>query len=137
MKKRPFAKLRQGLSDSAARPKQQSALVGDRNPRPRSLSQVADELFGEVMHVDDGFFDADVGETIEHMVNEWFARDPHERLRHRVGQRAHARAESGGQHHGATRHVFSGGAHLDLQWRHIGAVPGGERRQIRVSQRAL
>ncbi len=54
-----------------------------------------------------------------------------------VGQWAHARAESGGQHHGATRRVFSGVAHLDLQCRHVGAIPGGERREIRVSQRSL
>jgi hypothetical protein len=128
VKERPFTKLRQRLSDPAARPEQQSALIGDRNPRPRSLSQVADKLLGEVVHVDDGFFDAGVGETIEHMVNERFARDPHERLRHGVGQRAHARAEAGGQHHGARRRAFSGGVHLDLQRRHIGAVPGGEGR---------
>ena len=137
MKKRSVAKLRQRLSDSAARPEQQSALVGDRNPRPQPLSQMLDKLFGEVMHVDDGFFDARLREPIEHMVDERFAGDLHQRLRHRVGQRAHPRAESGGQHHGAARRDFSGGAHLDLQRRHIGAVPGGERRQIRVSQRSL
>ena len=137
MKKRPFAKLRQRLSDSAARPEQQSALVGDRNPRPHSLSQVADELFGEVMHVDDGFFDARLREPVEHMVYERLAGHFHQRLRHRVGQRTHPRAEPGGQHHGAARRDFSGGAHLDLQCWHIGAVPGGEGRQIWVSQRSL
>jgi hypothetical protein len=67
---------------------------------------VIDELLCEVMDIDDGYVDAGPGETIEHMVNEWFACDSYERLWYRVGQRAHARAESGGQHHGATRCIF-------------------------------
>ena len=106
MKKRPIAQFGQRFPDAAAGAEQQSALIGNDNARQGPARKVLRHLVGEVMHVDDGFFDAGVGETIEHMVNERFARDPHQRLRHRVGQRAHACAESGGQHHGATRRVF-------------------------------
>ena len=40
------------------------------------------------------------GESVEDVVEQRLARDAHQRLRHMVGQRAHAHAETGGEDHG-------------------------------------
>jgi hypothetical protein len=68
------------------------------------------DLVGEVMHIDHRAFDAGVRQPVKHMVEQGFARDPHQRLRHCVGERAHAVAEAGGQNHGIARrrriHIF-------------------------------
>ena len=61
---------------------------------------VLDDLVGQIMHVDDGLADAGVGELVEHMVEQRLAGDAHQRLRHLVGQRPHAQAETGGEDHG-------------------------------------
>jgi len=55
---------------------------------------------GQVMHIDDGFADAGGSELVEHMVEQRLAGHAHQRLRHRVGQGAHAQPEAGGEHHG-------------------------------------
>ena len=61
---------------------------------------VFDDLVGQVMHVDHGFGDAGVGELVQHMVKQRLAGHAHQRLRHMVGQGAHAHAEAGGEDHG-------------------------------------
>ena len=90
------------------------------------------------MHVDDGFSTPRLREPVEHMVYERACRPLSPAAFGIVSVSGRIRVrEPGGQHHGAARRDFSGGAHLDLQCWHIGAVPGGEGCQIWVSQRSL
>ena len=58
-------------------------------------------LVGEVVHVDHRALDAGFGQTVEHVVDQRLAADFDQRLGPPVGERAHARAEAGGKHHGA------------------------------------
>jgi hypothetical protein len=41
-----------------------------------------------------------LAELVEHVIEQRLARDAHQRLRHPVGQGAHAHAETGGEDHG-------------------------------------
>jgi hypothetical protein len=52
------------------------------------------------MHVDHGLADAGAGELVKHVIEQRLAGDAHQRLRHVVGQWAHAQAETGGKDHG-------------------------------------
>ena len=62
--------------------------------------EMAFDLVGEIMHVDDRALDARRREPVEHMIDQRLAGDRNERLRHVVGQRPHPLAEAGGKHHG-------------------------------------
>ena len=64
------------------------------------LEMGLDDL-GEMMGVDDDLLHADGAEAVDHRVDHRLAGDRHHRLRHGVGERPQARAEAGGQHHGA------------------------------------
>ena len=57
------------------------------------------ELIGEVMHVDHRRLDAGRRQPVEHVIEQRPARERHQRLRHAQGQRPHALALAGGQHH--------------------------------------
>ena len=68
--------------------------------RARARGEVALDLLGEVMHIDHRALDARLGQPVEHVIDQRLAGDLDQRLRHLVGERAHARAEAGGEHHG-------------------------------------
>ena len=72
-------------------------------PRALPRRQMALDLVGQVMHVDDRALDAGVGQPVEHVVDQRLAADLDQRLRNLAVERAHARAEPGRQHHGAAR----------------------------------
>ena len=59
-----------------------------------------DDLVGQVMHVDHCLGDAGAAELVEHVVEQWLAGNPNQRLRQGVGEGAHAQAETGGEDHG-------------------------------------
>ena len=99
VEKRLVAEQLQRLHDAAAGIEQLAALVGDLDLRPRAAFQMILDLVRHVVHVDDGGFDARVGKAIEHVIDQRLAGDLDQRLRQRVGQRAHARPEPGGEHH--------------------------------------
>ena len=65
----------------------------------RAAFQMLFDLVRHVVHVDDGGLDAGVGEPVEHVVDQRLAGDLDQRLRQRVGERAHARPRPGGKHH--------------------------------------
>ena len=100
MEERLVAEQRQRLDDAAAGAEHLVALIGDDDPRLRARRRYGDDLVGQIMHIDDGFADAGVGELVEHMIEQRLAGHAHQRLRHVVGQRAHAQAETGGEDHG-------------------------------------
>ena len=60
------------------------------------------DLLGQMMDVDHRALDAGLGEPVEHVVDQRLAGDRHQRLRHAIGERAHAQAEAGGEHHGGS-----------------------------------
>jgi hypothetical protein len=63
-----------------------------------------DDLVRQIMHIDHCLGDAGAGELVQHVIEQRLAGNAHQRLRHVVGQRAHAQAETGGEDHG-----FGGG----------------------------
>ena len=65
--------------------------------------EVGFDLVGEPMDVDDGARDARGGEAVEAMVDERLARDFDQRFRQSLGDRAHAVAAAGGEHHCGSR----------------------------------
>jgi hypothetical protein len=97
---RRIAKFGQGVADAAAGAEQQAALVGDHDPRAGARFQMALHLLGEVMNIDHRPLDAGRGEAVEHVVDQRLARDRDQRLRHFFGERMHAGAHAGGEHHG-------------------------------------
>src|SRR6202165_3876180 len=60
-------------------------------------------LIGEMMDVDDPELDFGGRQSIERMIDQGLAADLDQRLGHALGERPHADAETGGQHHGAAR----------------------------------
>ena len=74
---------------------------------------------GEVVDVDDGAGDACSRQPVEHVIDQRAALETHERLRHLVGQRAHARAEACGKHDPRLGLPMRGTAHAR-------ALPSGE-----------
>ena len=100
MEERRRAEQRQRLDDAAAGAEHLVALVGNDHAGPRAGRDVIDDLVGQIMHVDDGLADAGLAELVEHVVEQRLAGHAHQRLRHPVGQRAHAHAETGGKDHG-------------------------------------
>ena len=72
------------------------------------MGEMRFDLVGEIVHVDDRALQADLGETVEHMVHQRLAADRHERLGHRIGDRAHARPEPGSEDHRGVRHRRDG-----------------------------
>ena len=100
MEERRVAEQRQRLDDAAAGAEHRVALVGDDHARARAARDMIDDLVGQIMHIDDGLADAGVAELVEHMIEQRAAGHGHQRLRHPVGQRAHAHAEAGGEDHG-------------------------------------
>ena len=116
--------------------------VSSSNPRSSEIAmcgalracEMPLDLLGEVMHVDHRALDAGLGQPVEHMIDQRLAGDLDQRLRHRVGERPHARAEAGGQHHGGLRRdassaTFSAGT--------LARYQASSWRQRRMRQRAL
>jgi hypothetical protein len=58
------------------------------------------DLVGQVMHIHDGLADASARELVQHVVEQRLTGDADQRLRHMVGQGAHAHTETGGKNHG-------------------------------------
>ena len=100
MEERRVAEQRQRLDDAAAGAEHFIALIRDDDAGPCALRGVIDDLVGQIVHVDDGLADAGIAELVEHMIEQRAAGDAHQRLRHLVGQRPHAQAETGGEDHG-------------------------------------
>src|SRR5262249_1878176 len=88
---------------AAAGAEQLAALVGDDDLRPLAAGEMALDLVRKVMDVHDRALDALRGEPVEHVVDQRLAADRHQRLRQLAVERAPARAEAGGEHHGALR----------------------------------
>lgn len=63
------------------------------------------DLIGHVVDIDHGLVDAGFGEAIEHVIDQRLAMHFNERLGQSVGDRSHARAKTGGEHHGGLRHL--------------------------------
>ena len=61
---------------------------------------MGDDLVGQIVHIDHGFADACPGQLVQHVIEQRLSGHLHQRLRHMVGQRAHAQAETGGEDHG-------------------------------------
>ena len=70
-----------------------------------AAGEVALDLVGEMMDVDHRALDALLGEPVEHVVDQRLAADRDQRLGQLAVERPHARAEPGGEHHGAFRRV--------------------------------
>ena len=104
VEERRVAEQRQGLGHAAAGAEQRPALVRDDDARTLPRGEMAFDLVGKMMHVDHRAFDAGVGETVEHVVDQAFAADLHQRLRDMPVVGPHAGAEAGRQHHRAFRH---------------------------------
>jgi hypothetical protein len=94
---------RQRLDHAATGAEKLVALVGDHDARPLACGEVALDLVGEVVDVDDRALDPLLGEAIEHVVDQRLAADRDQRLGMRPLNGAHARAESGREHHRALR----------------------------------
>ncbi len=88
------------LYHRAAGAKHHIAFVGNDDTGPGTARGVLDDLVGQVMHVDHGLADAGLGELVEYVIEQRLSRHAHQRLRHMVGQRAHAQTETGGKDHG-------------------------------------
>ena len=116
MEERRVAQQRQRLDHGAAGAEHLVALVGNDDAGPAAGRDMLDDLVGQIMHVDHGFADAGVGELVEHMVEQRLAGHAHQRLRHVVGQRAHAQAETGGEDHGFGGRDGHFGSFSNHQW---------------------
>ncbi len=97
------AEQRQRALDAAAGIEHAVALVRYGDARCDAVGDVAFDLVGEVVHVDDGARDAGIREAIEHVVDERATAERHHRLRHGGSEWAHTFAESGGKHEGGRR----------------------------------
>ncbi len=116
------AQFRQRLFDAAAGAEQQAALVGEHDMRARAGGEMPLQCIGQMMDVDHGAVDAGLRQAIEHVVDQRLAGNRHQRLWQRVGERAHAQAQSGSEHHrsvGMFGHagqiVFSAGTWVPYQ----------------------
>ena len=78
-------------------------LVGNHDARALALLEMALDLVGEVMDVDDRALDPLLGQAIEHIVDQRLAADLHQWLGDLPAERPHAGAEPGGEHHGVFR----------------------------------
>jgi len=72
------------------------------------------DLSGEVMNVDDRLLDTGLRQSIERMVEHRLAADLNQRLRQRIGNRAHALPEAGRQHDRPADRRRSGCGHANL-----------------------
>ncbi len=88
------------MGDAAARIQQSGALVGDADGRRGAARQMRLHLVGEMVDVDHRGADAGLDQTIEHVVDQRTAGHLHQRLRPMIGQRPHAAANAGREHHG-------------------------------------
>ena len=83
---------------------------------------------GEGVDIDHRALDPGLGQPVEHVVDQGLAGDLDQGLGPVVGQRPHAGAEAGGQHHGGLRGGViartSGGT-----WRSNQALQAGQRRR--------
>ena len=100
VKERIVAEQGQRLHHGAAGAEHLVAFVGNDDAGPGAARGVLDDLVGQVMHIDHGLADAGTGELVQHVIEQWLAGHAHQRLRHMVGQRAHAQTETGGKDHG-------------------------------------
>ncbi len=91
-----------GFFEAAARIEQEVVLAGDFDAHAEVVVgfQVGDDHVGEVVNVDDGFGDAKGAQAGEINFEERAGIDFDEGLGTRVGERAEARAETGGEDHG-------------------------------------
>ncbi len=93
------AQFGQCLDDAACGIEQQTAFVGDHDPRPCAAGDMIDNLLRQVVDIDDRLPGTRRGQGIEPPVEQGLAGYAYHRLRHRIGQRSHALAEPSGQNH--------------------------------------
>ena len=116
MIERRRAEARQRLDHAAAGIEQVRALVGNDDARRPPAGDMALDLVGEMMDIDDGGLDAGRGQAIEHIVEQRLAADCDEGLGRAIGERTHAHAVAGRQDHGGARDNGSESArHCDLE----------------------
>ncbi len=99
------------LPHRAAGVEQRAALVRDGDAGRLARAQMRLDLIGEVMDIDDRLGHASFGEAVKHAVEERSPPEAYQRLGQRVGQRAHALAETGREHERAGW-TFAGHPHL-------------------------
>ncbi len=100
----------QRLDHAAAGVEQARTLVGNDDAGRPPAGEMALDLIGEMMDVDDGGLDAARGQAIEHVVEQRLAAHRDERLGRAIGERTHANAVPGRQNHGGARDGGSGRA---------------------------
>jgi hypothetical protein len=111
---RRVAQQRQRLRDAAAGLEQHVAFVRNEDVRRALRLRPFLDLLGQPVDVDDHLLDARPLQAVEGIGDERLAGEFDERLRHRLGERAHAQAEPRGKDHGAPAdlqaHVAAAGA---------------------------
>ena len=98
------ADQRQDALDPAALVEKLAALVRNDDPRTLAIGEMRFDPVGEPVDVDDRRLDAVLGQPIETMVDQRPSADLDQRLRQRLGDRAHALAETRSEHHGRFRY---------------------------------
>jgi hypothetical protein len=84
------------------------------------------------MHIDHGLTDTGRGELVQHVVEQRLAGNAHQRLRHVVGQWAHAQAKTGGEDHGfawCNGHSLSFSNHQNRAADHTTVIRRSQRRK--------
>ena len=92
----------QGVGDAAAGV-EKVVLPGKPDFRRLAAAQMVLKLLGKIVGVDDSFGHADAFQAVQHMIDQRLAVHRHQRFGQGVGERPHAGAQSGGQHHGFIR----------------------------------
>ena len=105
---------RQRGAHAAAGTQKLRPLVRDDDARRVPRFKMPFDLISKVMDVDHCGADAGFRELVQHVVDQRLAGDRHKRLRHAVGNRPHAGAETGGKNHGVVGRSSGGLAnHLE------------------------
>ncbi len=115
------------MPDAAAGIQQAGALVGDQDLQVAARAQVGLDLAGEVVDVDHDPLDPSLNQLVQHPVDQRPPSHRDQRLGGRVGQRPHAGAEPGRQHHRGSGPFFA------VRGRHALASAGTCRSNQRLS----
>ena len=103
MEERLRAKLRQRFDHTTTGAEKLVSLIGNHDLRMLALGEMALDLVSEMVDVDNRALHTLLGESIEYVVDQCLATDLDQRLGNAAIERAHARAESGREHHRAFR----------------------------------
>src|SRR5690606_32805471 len=102
------AEFRQGLHDAPRGVEQAVAFIRNYGAWSLAAGKVGDDLPAKVVNVDDGYPDADFGQRVQPPIETLLAGTEYQRLRRRVGQRAHALAKPGREHHRSPWNLVTG-----------------------------